>query len=140
MTIFVRNFDVATSIEKPWENQHFWLPQPPETTSRWPKVRPRWLKIDPRWLQDLPKTTLNKFILRFLFRDRFWCVLGPTWAPFDPPLGAQDGSKIDSKNIRKSCCRKMASKILPRRSKIARRRPSWVQDGPRGLQDGPRGN
>ena len=87
-------------------------------------------KIGPRRLQDLPKTTLKNFFLHLLFRLRFWSVLGPTWAPFDPPLGAQDGPKIDSKNVRKSRCRKMASKMAPRQPKIAPRRPRTPQRAP----------
>ena len=86
-------------------------------------------KIAPRRLQDLPKTSLKNFFWHLLFRLRFWSVLGPTWAPFDPPLGAQDGPKIDSKNVRKSRCRKMASKIAPRRAKIAPRRPRTPPKG-----------
>ena len=85
-------------------------------------------KIAPRRLQDLPKTSLKNFFWHLLFRLRFWSVLGPTWAPFDPPLGAQDGPKIDSKNVRKSRCRKMASKIAPRRPRTPHRAP---QDLPR---------
>ncbi len=58
-------------------------------------------KIGPRRLQDLPTTILKNFFWHLLFRLRFGSVLGPTWAPFDPPLGAQDDPKIDSKNVRK---------------------------------------
>ena len=94
-------------------------------------------KIAPRRLQDLPKTILKTFLLHRLFRLRFGSVLGPTWAPFDPPLGAQDGPKIDSKNVRKSRCRKMASKIAPRRPKIAPRRPRTPQRAPQDPPDPP---
>ena len=97
------------------------------------------LKIGPRRLQDLPKTILKTFLLHRLFRLRFWSVLAPTWAPFDPPLGAQDGPKIDSKNVRKSRCRKMASKIAPRRPKIAPRRPRTPQRAPQDPPDPPPG-
>ena len=38
MTIFVRNFDFAKNIEKPKENQCFWLPQPIQNR---PKMAPR---------------------------------------------------------------------------------------------------
>ena len=94
-------------------------------------------KIAPRRLQDLPKTILKTFLLHRLFRLRFWSVLAPTWAPFAPPLGAQDGPKIDAKNVRKSRCRKMASKIAPRRPKIAPRRPRTPQRAPQDPPDTP---
>ena len=96
------------------------------------------LKIGPRRLQDLPKTILKTFLLHRLFRLRFWSVLAPTWAPFDPPLGAQDGPKIDAKNVRKSRCRKMASKIAPRRPKMAPRRPRTPQRAPQDPPDPPK--
>ena len=95
-------------------------------------------KIAPRRLQDLPKTILKTFLLHRLFRLRFWSVLAPTWAPFDPPLGAQDGPKIDAKNVRKSRCRKMASKIAPRRPKMAPRRPRTPQRAPQDPPDPPK--
>jgi hypothetical protein len=92
-------------------------------------------KIAPRRPKDLPKTSLNNFFPHLLFCLRFGSVWGPTWAPFDPLLGAQDGPKIVSKNVRKSGCRKMASKITPRRPKIAPRRPRTPQRPP---QEAPR--
>ena len=94
-------------------------------------------KMASRSVQDLPKTILKTFLLHRLFRLRFWSVLAPTWAPFDPPLGAQDDPKIDSKNVRKSRCRKMASKIAPRRPKIAPRRPRIPQRAPKDPPDPP---
>ena len=95
---------------------------------RWPQVRPRWPKIVPRPPQDVPKTMLKRFFSHLLFRLRFGSDLGPTWAPFPTPLGAQNDPQIEPKNVRKSCCRKTASKIAPRRPRTPHRAP---QDHPR---------
>ena len=85
-------------------------------------------KTSPRPPQDLPKTIVKRFFSHLLFRLRFGSDLGPTWAPFPTPLGAQNDPQIEPKNVRKSCCRKTASKIAPRRPRTPHRAP---QDHPR---------
>ena len=66
MTIFVRNFDFAKSIEKPNENQRFWLPQAAQNSLKMApslakmaqdrsKMAPRPAKTSPR----PPKNTLR---------------------------------------------------------------------------------
>ena len=100
-----------------------------------PRRRPRRAKIAPRRLQDLPKTIFKRFFLQLLFRLRFWSVLAPTWAPFAPPMATQNHPQIEPKNVRKSRCRKMASKI-------ARDSPTWPKIAhnipPRGFNIAPR--
>ena len=102
---------------------------PPPTTS---KSCQDGLKFGQDALQDLPKTILERFFLHLLFRLRFCSVWAPTWAPFVPRPGGQDDFKINSKNVRKSYCRKISSKIAPRRPQIPHRVP---QDLPKGAPD-----
>ena len=48
-------------------------------------------KIGPRSPQDGSKTVLKSFFSDVKICLRFCSALAPTWAPLDPPLGAQDG-------------------------------------------------
>ena len=56
-------------------------------------------KTAPRPPQELPKTILKRFFSHLLFRLRFGSDLGPTWAPFPTPLGAQNDPQIEPKNV-----------------------------------------
>ena len=47
-------------------------------------------KTAPRPPQDLPKTILKSFFWHLLFCLRLGSDLGPIWAPFPTPLGAQN--------------------------------------------------
>ena len=54
MTIFIENYDFSKNIEKPKENQRFWLPQPAQNRA---KMAPRPVKM----AQDQPKTAPRRF-------------------------------------------------------------------------------
>ena len=103
-------------------------PNRPKMASSSAKMAQDRSKTAPRPPQDLPKTILKSFFSHLLFCLRFGSDLGPTWAPFPTPLGAQNDPQIEPKNVRKSCCRKTASKIAPRRPRTPHRAP---QDHPR---------
>ena len=109
-------------------------PNRPKMASSSAKMAQDRSKTAPRPPQDLPKTILKRFFSHLLFCLRFGSDLGPTWAPFPTPLGAQNDPKIEPKNVRKSCCRKTASKIAPRRPRTPHRTP---QDLPRPPQTSP---
>ena len=57
MTIFVRKCDFAKIIEKPKENQCFWLPQATPNRHKMAPSPAKMAQDDPRTLQDGPKTS-----------------------------------------------------------------------------------
>ena len=106
-------------------------PNRPKMASSSAKMAQDRSKTAPRPPQDLPKTILKSFFSHLLFCLRFGSDLGPTWAPFPTPLGAQNDPQIEPKTHPKTM---LPQEGLQDRSKTA---PDPPQDAPRPPQTPP---